>query len=731
MNRRILLAGTLVLGALLLLLVGLSVRPEMRASAAGSAGSAGPAFTPVFSDVAPLMNATAAGYGTGVAWGDYDNDGYPDLYVVNLGPPPGTGQANVLLRNLGGAGFEDVTAAAGVGDTGPGVAAVWADVNNNGYLDLFVSNRPGANALFINQGDGSFVNMAAEAGVTDPAAGGEGSAWADLDRDGLVDLYVANYSSYGAQPNRLYHNLDGLHFVEIAAERGVAHMGNGEGVAWADFDRDGLIDLYVANTGPNVLYQQQPDGTFLDVTAAMNVPGGPGYSFGVCWGDYDNDGWLDLYVAQQGGNKLYRNLEGQGFADVTASAGVGGDRWSLGCSWADYDNDGWLDLHVANAAQAGYNPADVLYRNVGGVLFADVTAEAGVTNTLDARGSAWADLEGDGDLDLYVVNQGSGQPNCLFRNGGNANHWLQVRLVGRASNRAAIGAWVELTAEGNLQVREISGGSGFASQNGLPAAFGLGDWDGSVSLTVTWPSGVVQSLELDAVDQIITLVEPVPDLAGAAKGASTAAAMPLEPVTYTIALPNAGDWSAPARLTDTLPAELAWDGYLSATEGTAEWDPDGGQVRWWGAIEPGGAVTVTYRTRVGASVSPGTVVTNTAIIDDGYRPPFTTPPVTVTVLCRPLGDVDLDVTPAVPVAGQPVTLTAVVTGSVPIEVAWDLGDGTLKDGLVVIHTYASAGDYTVILTATNPCSQATAVHSLSVAPAVNRLYLPLLVRGGG
>lgn len=445
--------------------------------------------TPYFSDVAPQMNATAPGYGAGTSWGDYDDDGDLDLYVVNLGYQ-GSGQANVLLRNDGST-FTDFTAAAGVGDGGPGVAAVWGDMDNDGDLDLFVSNRPGNNALYRNEGDGHFTNVAAQAGVTDPSGWGEGSAWIDHDGDGLLDLYVANLYVQGYQPNRLYHNLDGFHFVDVAGPLGIADTGNGEGIAWADFDNDGDMDLYIANAyGTNALYLQQSDGTFLNVTAQMHVPGGPGNSYGVAWGDYDNDGWLDLYVAQQGANKLYRNLGGSDFADVTDQAGVGGgsNRWSLGCAWGDFDSDGWLDLHVANATVGGYDPGDILYCNLGGSppTFADGTALAGVTNTLDTRGSAWGDFDHDGDLDLYVVNQGtSGEPNRLFHNNGNANHWLHVIAIGRVSNLLAICVRVQQADFTWMPAGPIAGQvvTFTASATGsLPIAFA---WDWGDGFTAT------------------------------------------------------------------------------------------------------------------------------------------------------------------------------------------------------------------------------------------------------
>ncbi len=470
---------------------------------------------PHFEDVAEAVSAAVPGYGTGVAWGDYDGDGDEDLYVVGLGAA-GAGEANVLLRNDCGK-FTDVTRAAGVGDAGPGVGAAWAAVDNAGDLDLFVANRPGANKLYVNE-RGRFSDLAVEANVADPRGMGEGVAWADVDRDGRVDLYVANYSGAPApnnEPNRLFHNLGNLQFRNVAGAWGVADRGNGEGVAWADYDRDGDLDLFVANArGPDAFYRQVGLGRFTEAAAGLGLAGGSGSSFGAAWGDYDNDGWLDLYVTRQGPNRLYHNLAGTGFEEVAQQAGVAGNGWSMGCAWGDFDNDGDLDLHVANADQPGYEPDDALYENVGGAppTFRDVTEAAGVTNRLDARGSAWADYDGDGDLDLYVVNQGTGQPNRLWRNGGLAGrHWLAVRLVGRLSNRLAMGARVTVRSE-KAQVREISGGSGFASQDSLPVEFGLRTWSGPVEVTVQWPSGVRSVHRGVAIDQTIGLFEPQPSI---------------------------------------------------------------------------------------------------------------------------------------------------------------------------------------------------------------------------
>jgi uncharacterized repeat protein (TIGR01451 family) len=688
---------------------------------------------PDFTDVTSEMGAGAPGYGTAVAWGDYDGDGDLDLYVVNLGPS-GLGQANVLLRNDGET-FTDVTAEAGVGDGGPGVAAAWADMDNDGDLDLFVSNRPGDNALYQNEGAGQFAEIGVAAGVSDYYGMGEGAAWADDDRDGLVDLYVANYTGAAPpynKPNRLFRNLGENQFEDVAAQRLVAHTGNGEGIAWADFDNDGDQDLYVANaSGANVLYQRRDDGTFEDVTGAMHVPGGPGSSFGAAWGDYDNDGWLDLYVAQQGANKLYRNLGGTDFADVSTEAGVAGNRFSLGCAWGDFDNDGRLDLHVAHADISGYDPGDVLYHNEGGtpVAFSDVTEETGVVNQLDARGSAWGDYDNDGDLDLYVVNQGTGQTNRLFRNNGTLNHWLTVSLIGCSSNRSGIGARVLVTGD-SQQIREISGGSGFASQDSLPAEFGLSSWDGPVAVDVQWPSGGHTSLAGVAVDAMVMVHECRPDLSGATKSVDVDAALPGEALTYTIAAPNAGDRVAQARITDSLPLSVTWAGHLTATAGTPTWDEARRRVLWEGVISEGHTMSLTYRVTLGTWLAPGVTITNTAAVDDGCHAPFETPPATVTVLCQGLTSVGFTYEPLEPLTDEVITFTASATGTAPIAFAWDLGDGSTDTGQVIAHSYAVADDYPVTMTATNPCSQTVTAETISVQPSAWRIYLPLILRDG-
>jgi len=381
------------------------------------------AYSVDFSNVTDIAGVGCTGLSFGVAWGDYDNDGDLDLYVANYN------EANVLYRNNGDGTFTDVTDEAGVSCRGHSRGVAWGDYDNDGDLDLYVAND-GANVLYRNNGDGTFTDVTSEAGVSCTGSSC-GVAWGDYDNDGDLDLYVANFY----EANVLYRNNGDGTFADVTSEAGVGYTGYSRGVAWSDYDNDGDLDLYVANYEANVLYRNNGDDTFTDVTDEAGV-GYTGSSWGVAWGDYDNDGDLDLYVANYEANVLYRNNGDGTFTDVTGQAGVGCTGNSRGVAWGDYDNDGDLDLYVAN-----YYGANVLYRNNGDGTFTMVGAGVGCTG--NSRGVAWGDYDNDGDLDLYVAND---EANVLYRNNGNLNHWLQIRLHGTISNRSAIGTKVKVIA---------------------------------------------------------------------------------------------------------------------------------------------------------------------------------------------------------------------------------------------------------------------------------------------
>ncbi|MBC8422445.1 MAG: VCBS repeat-containing protein, partial [Chloroflexi bacterium] len=446
----------------------------------------------LFTDVSYWAGISTQGQ-RGVAWGDYDNDGHADLFVSNH---------NALYHNNGDGTFTDNTYAAGrLWWGGEGVA--WGDYDNDGDLDLYTSDWGSGDTLYRNEGDGTFTNVTDQAGLQDPGHG-QSVAWGDYDGDGNLDLYVTNNEG---DPNYLFRNEGDGTFSDVTAQAQVADTGDSRGVAWGDYDNDGNPDLYVTNSGVNRLFQNQGNGTFVDRAAELGVTAEAyGGGSGVAWGDYDNDGDLDLALSAGGTAVLFRN-DGGAFADTTTSAGVG----SAGIggesvAWADYDNDGWLDLYVTNGEGAA------LYHNQGDGTFEDVTGEAGVGNDRNF-GSAWGDYDNDGDLDLFAVRGGLpelGEPDLqdtLYRNNSEGNHWLHVKTVGTISNRAGIGARVRVIGDGLSQIREVSGGSGRTSQDSLPVEFGFGMYDGTVTVEVTWPSGVVDTLTDVAVDQVITVIE--------------------------------------------------------------------------------------------------------------------------------------------------------------------------------------------------------------------------------
>ena len=411
--------------------------------------------------------------GIGVAWGDYDDDGDPDIYLSNTQP-----SSNRLFRNGADGTFDDVTVAP-LNDLSHSHGVAWADHDNDGDLELYLSNYEQSNKL-----------LSVPLGDTGPILG---VTWGDYDNDGLVDLYL----SICGGANKLLRNEGGDVFSD-ATTTPLDDAGEGYGVAWGDYDDDGDLDLYVANQGiANKLLRNDGSGAFSDATSGPLGDAGDGR--GVAWGDYDNDGDLDLYLSNFGtANKLLRN-DGAGlFADATTppldDAGNG-----LGVGWADHDNDGDLDLYLIN-----YGSANRLFRNDGGGSFTDVAA-APLSDEGNGHGFAWGDHDADGDLDIYLA---SAQVNRLLRNGDDSgNHWLHVRLAGVSSNAAGIGARVSVTAAGQTQIREVSGGSGYASQNSLPVEFGLGSATTVDLVRILWPSGVVQETTQVAVDQLIDLNE--------------------------------------------------------------------------------------------------------------------------------------------------------------------------------------------------------------------------------
>ncbi|MXY81430.1 MAG: CRTAC1 family protein [Gemmatimonadetes bacterium] len=494
----------------------------------------------------------------GSAFFDYDRDGDLDLYVLNgsrVGGFPGRDRPrNALYRNEG-ATFSNATEESGLGDTGWGMGCAVADYDNDGDADLYVTNY-GRNALYENRGDGAFADVAQRAGVFGEEAFSTGCAFFDYDRDGDLDLYVANYIDFDhfmeTTPDRR-HEWRGLtvHFGPqgMRGEADVFYRNEGEGVfsdataaaglvdrdmlyglgvVAGDYDNDGDSDVYVANdTGPNYLYENRGDGTFTDVAwmkgAAYGEGGQPQGCMGIAFGDYDNDAYPDILVTNfwEETNTLYHNDGGRFFSDLTFDAGVGLESFQFlawGTEFFDYDNDSDKDLFVANGhvypqvdrANLGvsYAQTNQLFENRGDGTFAEVslTSGAGLQIEKVSRGAAFGDYDEDGDLDIFVLELND-LPTLLRNDGGDQNNYLIVRTEGTKSNRDGIGARVKLRCGDVTQVNEVRSGSSYLSQNDLRVHFGLGECTTVDRLEVFWPSGLAESVEDLSVNRVLVIRE--------------------------------------------------------------------------------------------------------------------------------------------------------------------------------------------------------------------------------
>lgn len=462
---------------------------------------------------------TDLGYSGGGTWGDYNNDGSLDLFIFN-GSLDGPTYAPFLYRNNGDGTFAKVTNGPPVNDPAESASACWGDYDNDGNLDLFAATT-GRNLLYHNNGDGAFTRITTAGNILLDSARTLGAAWVDYDNDGLLDLFVTTADSSANAHNFLYRNNGGGTFSSITNSILVTDRGSSLGCVWGDYDNDGHLDLFVCGgrglgngLAPNRLYHNKGDGTFTKVSTG-SLATDVGYSGPCAWGDYDNDGSLDLFVANVGGlkNFLYHNNGDGTFTRTTNGIVVTNVADAFGCAWGDYDNDGFLDLFVSNRNINGSNPAVVnfLDHNNGDGTFTKITAGSPVNEDSDSWGCSWSDYDNDGFLDLFVA-RGGGRSNYLYRNNGNNNSWLTVKLIGTVSNRSAIGAKVRVKAiiggVSRWQLRQISGGSGWVGYNELRANFGLGDATNIDLVRIEWPSGTVQEFHDVVVKRFLTVAEP-------------------------------------------------------------------------------------------------------------------------------------------------------------------------------------------------------------------------------
>lgn len=433
----------------------------------------------------------------GAAWVDVDNDGDLDLYVSK---PDGTSR---LYFNDGHGLFTKSTTGA-IPAAGPGnVSVSWADMDNNGRIDMFVVRNSGPGLLFLQQADGTFTRKSIGSNF------GFGAAWADYDNDGFVDLLVGDHSQ-----NILWHNngqgsLTALRNTPISTAAG---DGAG-GITWVDYDNDGVLDLYIA--APSFLYRNDGQGKLTPITTGQLVERGT-MAGSANWGDYDNDGFLDVFVPRTSNDQavpsfLFHNNGDGTFTQVEQSPFTDDLGQSLNGTWGDYDNDGWLDLFVT----ASDNSRNRLYHNNGDGTFTRVLEEPFTSDVASCTPGIWGDYDRDGFLDLFVSsfsNRAQTLPtDLLYHNEGNGNTWLVVKCVGTQSNRSAIGAKVRVKAtikgKSFWQLREITTGDGWAG-NPLEAHFGLGDAASAEVVRIQWPSGTVQELTNVAAKQYLTVTEP-------------------------------------------------------------------------------------------------------------------------------------------------------------------------------------------------------------------------------
>jgi hypothetical protein len=506
--------------------------------------------------------------GSGVAWIDYNKDGHLDLFIVNNAGPLTHSQDQrarspahcTLYRNDGDGTFTDVSEAAGLDIRVHGMGTAWGDYNNDGWPDLFITTY-GVNYLFRNNGDGTFTDISDTAGVGSSEGFWAGAAWGDFNRDGYLDLYVTGYveytrtldgtstsqydvetpaslnpSAFPPHRNLLYRNEGDGTFTEIGRRAGVENPeGRGLMATWADFTNDGWPDLYVANdVSDNALYENLGDGTFRNISHSARVADYRG-AMGLAVGDWDGDLDLDLFIthwlAQENALYTYLGASSQGpqFMDEADRYGLGQislDYVGWGTSFLDYDNDGRLDLFVVNGStlQKPDRPEelvpmpDLLFWNrgkkAGFYEAAEVSGKAvfttpngqSLSRPYVGRGAAVGDYDNDGDLDIFIVNHDG--PGRLLRNEqAGKDHWLNVQLHGRASNRSAIGTRLRLVADTTAQVREVAAQGSYLSQNSLVQHFGLGTIDRVDTLVVNWPSGHRQTLTEIPVDQTIAVTE--------------------------------------------------------------------------------------------------------------------------------------------------------------------------------------------------------------------------------
>jgi hypothetical protein len=501
--------------------------------------------------------------GSGLAFFDYDNDGWLDIYLTNGTQldahwPPGQAPTSHLYKNNRDGTFTDVTDKSGLARTGWQTGVCVGDYDNDGWDDLFCCFW-GHNILFHNNGDGTFTDVTPKAGLHgERVRWGAGCTWLDYDRDGRLDLFVCNYIQLDpdkvaadtnpvpcqwkgipvmcgprglpGDTNLLYHNNGDGTFTDISEKSGILKPGPRYSITAVsyDFDNDGWPDIYVAvDSEPSILFHNNHDGTFTDIAViagcAYSENGHEQAGMGVAVADYDCDGWFDIFKTNFADDTcdLYRNNKDGTFTDVTFSAGIGVNNHYVawGCAFIDYDNDGWADIFQVNGhvypeidghdiGQEFKNPR-LVYKNLGEGRFKDVSSKLGpgISERFSSRGAAFGDYDNDGDIDALILNM-SDLPSLLRNDGGNAKNWIKIKLLGTQCNRTAIGARVRVVTGTHAQMDEVHSGTSVMSQSDLRLHFGLGKAQIVVLIEVKWPTTQkIERFTQVKANQILTIRE--------------------------------------------------------------------------------------------------------------------------------------------------------------------------------------------------------------------------------
>lgn len=450
-----------------------------------------------FVDVSTGVDLFSFGGVQGIAVGDYNNDGFDDFYVcADVG-------RNRLFRNNGDGTFTEEAEDLGLAITAKSKSAIWGDINNDGYLDLYLANLASNDQLFLNQGDGTFQDITSQAGIQNwenPSS----VNMADVDNDGYLDIYISNL----AAENILYLNGQDLTFQNYTQQSGATDTGSSMGSIFFDYDKDGDQDLFLTHdhAEPSFLYQNDGTGHFTEVGESANA-NVQGLGMGVDIGDINQDGYSDIYITNLFKNTLLLNNGDGTFDNISASAGIEDYGMGWGTTFVDFDRDGWLDIYVANDSEFSPYP-NVLYRNQGDITFVAVELQKDISSNAQSYAAVCLDFQQDGQLDLAVANRGAEDHFQLFENANRSGNWIGVKLQGVQSNRDAIGSKLRIVDDlGHIHYRELTAGQGWTAQNSSILYVGLGAATAIDTLSLYWPSGLTQQLAGPAINQFYTIIE--------------------------------------------------------------------------------------------------------------------------------------------------------------------------------------------------------------------------------